>query len=66
MPSRVWNVYDETMHSWKFQTNTTLDDQLVEFQIPQGSCEVIDIILHIQRYMDALNIPLNIYLTGLL
>ena len=45
-----------------FQTNTNLEDELVEFQIPQGSYEVIDIIIHIQRYMDALNIPLNIYL----
>ena len=55
-------MYDETRPSWMFQTNTILEDELVEFQIPQGSYEVIDIILHILRYMDALNIPLNIYL----
>merc|ERR1711888_284354 len=45
-----------------FQTNTDLEDELVEFQIPQGSYEVVDIIVIIQRYMDALNIPLLIYL----
>ena len=62
MPSRIWNVYDETRPKWMFQTNTDLEDELVEFQIPQGSYEVVDIILIIQRYMDALKIPLLIYL----
>ena len=62
MPSRIWNVNDETRPKWMFQTNTDLEDELVEFQIPQGSYEVVDIILIIQRYMDALKIPLLIYL----
>ena len=48
--------------TWKVKTNTNLEDEMVQIQITQGSYEVVDIILFIQRYLDALNIPLLIHL----
>ena len=58
-PSRVWNVYDESMPSWVFTSNTLLEGQGVEKTIPQGSY----ILILIQFRLDALKVPVTIYLS---
>ena len=60
MPSRVWNVYDETMPSWLFYSNTSLEGQGRRNTIPQGS--FVDILILIQYRFDKLKIPIIISL----
>ena len=65
MPSRVWNVYDETMPSWTFvSTNSSLERQGYTNTIPQGSYKIVDIIILIQYRFDKLKIPIIISLNN--
>ena len=63
MPSRVWNVYDELMPSWMFLSKNKLYGQSVGHTIPQGSYEIVDILILIQFRLDKLNGPLTINLS---
>ena len=63
IPSRVWNVYDESMPSWVFTSNTLLEGQGFEYTIPQGSYKIVDILILIQFRLDALKVPVTIYLS---
>ena len=62
MPSRVWNVYDETMPSWMFFSNASLEGQGRRNTIPQGSYKIVDILILIQYRFDKLKIPIIISL----
>ena len=62
MPSRVWNVYDETMPSWTFVSNKELEGQGRTNTIPQGSYKIVDILILIQFRFDQLRIPIIISL----
>ena len=62
MPSRVWNVYDETMPKWMFLSNSKLYGQGVGHTIPQGSYRIVDILILIQFRLDKLNVPVTIHL----
>ena len=63
LPSRVWNVYDETMPKWSFGTNLNIlgDAQGIEFDFAQGSYEVVDILEIIQDVLDAYYVPVEIF-----
>ena len=63
LPSRVWNVYDETMPKWSFRTNLNIlgDAQGIEFDFAQGSYEVVDILDIIQDMLNSFNIPVEIF-----
>ena len=63
MPSRVWNVYDETMPSWTFVSNKELEGQGRTNTIPQGSYKIVDILILIQFRFDQLKLPINISLS---
>ena len=63
MPSRVWNVYDETMPSWKFLSSLPIEGQQIENTIPQGSYKIADILIFIQVRFNQLKLPLNISLS---
>ena len=63
MPSRVWNVYGETMPSWMFLSNTSLEGQGVGNTISQGSYKIVDILILIQYRFDKLKIPIIISLS---
>ena len=41
MPSRVWNVYDETMPSWMFLSSLPIEGQHIGNTIPQGSSKIL-------------------------
>ena len=61
LPSRGWNIYDETMPKWSFISNTDIskDMQGVYFDFAQGSYEVIDLIEMIQQKLDINSIPIR-------
>ena len=61
MPSRVWNVYDETMPSWMFLSNNKLPGQSVAHTIPQGRYKIVNIRILIQFRFDKNKIPVTIY-----
>ena len=53
LPSRIWNIYDETMPLWKIITyvdENEVDDKT--FRFPQGSYEVEDILTIMQTLLD--------------
>ena len=60
MPSKIWNIYDETMPKWSFKTNTNIEDQMSEFDFPEGSYEVADILQLMQHVLSYYKIPINI------
>ena len=61
MPSRVWNIYDETMPKWKFSTNVGEQEGVrYEFGFPQGSYEVDDILTIIQNTLDKFKVPVEV------
>ena len=63
IPSRVWNVYDESMPSWVFTSNTLLEGKGIENTIPQGNYKIVDILILIQFRLDALKVPVTNYLS---
>ena len=61
MPSRVWNIYDETMPKWKFSTNVGEQEGVgYEFGFPQGSFEVVDMLTIIQNTLDKFKVPVEV------
>ena len=62
LPSKVWNVYYETMPKWSFRTNLNVleEAQGFDFEIGQDSYEIVDIILTIQQILDKYDVPIEI------
>ena len=61
LPSRIWNIYDETMPKWKITTyigENEVGDKT--FRFPQGSYEVEDILTIMQTLLDEIKVPVGI------
>ena len=64
LPSKVWNIYEETMPKWKFFTNLDVLGAKfngMEFEFNQGSYQVVDILEDIQQALDVYHIPVEIF-----
>ena len=63
IPSKIWNIYEDTMPSWQFKTNNkSIIGLSNHFEFPEGSYEVIDILHLMQHVMTFYKLPVNIML----
>ena len=61
LPSRIWNIYDETMPMWKITTYVGENEGgYKNFRFPQGSYEVEDILKIMQTLLDTYKVPVEI------
>ena len=60
LPSKIWNIYEESMPMWSFESSFPEVGMYKNNIFNKGSYEVIDILTSIQNHLTQYNVPIQI------